>query len=102
MRKEYHQQKIHMLIIFRYLQLMWILSTDPFCNCCSPQKFKGLFLLIRGFILRKNSVLVEGIEIRLFFSYVKGTNSVKNSYQGSLLICYLKDLQDMQFDNDLS
>ena len=60
--------------------------TDLFCNCCSPQMFKVLFLLIRSFILRKNSDLVEGIEKRLIFTCVKGTNSVQNSYQGSLLV----------------
>ena len=88
MRKKDHQTKIHMLIILHYLQLMWILPTDPFCNCCSPQMFKGWFLLIRGFILRKNSVQVEGIEKRLIFTYVKGTNPIQNPYQGPLLSCY--------------
>ena len=27
----------HMLTIFHYLHRIWILPTDPFCNCCSLQ-----------------------------------------------------------------
>ena len=49
---------------------MWILPTDSFCNCCSPQTFKGLFLLIRGFILRKNLFWLK--EYKKFFTNVKG------------------------------